>query len=259
MPKRILGISAFSHDSSASLVENGVLVASVEEERFSRVKHDGRFPRSAVSWCLQRCASRIEDVDLIAFYEDPVLKADRLLRSMPFQGGDMEVVGKCVRSAAAHLYLAQDIATALSYDGPLCFVQHHLSHAASAFYPSGFAEAAFLVVDGVGEWATTSLGIADGSGIRVLEEIHYPHSLGLIYSAITSYLGFRANYDEFKVMSLASYGAPVYRDRIQTLFRLLPDGSFSSAILDFYPRGNRGLLAEEHLERLLGFPARPRH
>jgi carbamoyltransferase len=233
---RVVGISAYYHDSAAALVVDGRIVAAAQEERFSRTKHDARFPAQALAYCLREGRVRLQDVDVVCFYDKPFLKFERLLetylafaprgfasfaRSMPvwvreklFQKREL------VRELRA---LAPDV----DWRERLRFTEHHLSHAASAFYPSPFAEAAVLTVDGVGEWATASTGVGRGHTIELRRELHFPHSLGLLYSAFTAYLGFRVNSGEYKVMGLAPYGAPRYADVIlRELMDLKDDGSF---------------------------------
>ncbi|HEY6330765.1 MAG TPA: carbamoyltransferase N-terminal domain-containing protein, partial [Blastocatellia bacterium] len=224
-PRTILGISASYHDSSASLIKDGRVVASVQEDRFTRRNHDSRFPVSAISFCLSQANLSIREIDLVAYYEEPVLKIDRVLQSVLATGSPLDdtALASAQRLLKTPLWLGKKV----EYDGPVCFVQHHLSHAASAFFVSEFDDAACLVIDGVGEWATTSLGIAGLDGIQILEQIDYPHSLGLFYSALTAYLGFSANNDEYKVMALASYGRPTFEDKLQELIHIHPDGSFS--------------------------------
>ena len=226
----VLGISAFYHDSAACLVRDGEIIAAAQEERFSRKKHDPGFPRHAIDYCL--CEAGLADssqLDLVAFYEKPFLKFERLLstylavapRGLVSFWKAMPVWMK------EKIWLKANLRDQLRYDGPIIFPEHHESHAASAFFPSPFEQAAILTIDGVGEWTTTSVGKGEGNRVELLEEIRFPHSLGLLYSAFTYYLGFRVNSGEYKVMGLAPYGEPKFRDLILSeLIDLKPDGSF---------------------------------
>lgn len=227
----ILGISAFYHDSAAALVQDGTIVAAAQEERFTRRKGDASFPSHAVAYCLQAGSLKLQDLDAVVFYEKPLLKADRLLETY------LATAPRGLRSfvAAIPTFLREKVhvgavirrALGPAYKGPLLFTEHHESHAASAFFPSPFEEAAILTVDGVGEWATTTIGVGEGHRVRILHEIHFPHSLGLLYSAFTYYTGFRVNSGEYKVMGLAPYGEPKYADLIyERLLDLAEDGSF---------------------------------
>ena len=226
----ILGISAFYHDSAACVVRDGEILAAAQEERFSRKKHDAGFPRHAIDYCLREVGlSSASQLDLVAFYEKPFLKFDRLLstylacapRGLPSFLKAMPVWMK------EKIWLKAKLREDLDYAGPILFPEHHESHAASAFFPSPFERAAILTIDGVGEWTTTSVGRGEGNKIELLEEIRFPHSLGLLYSAFTYYLGFRVNSGEYKVMGLAPYGQLKFRDLILSeLIDLKPDGSF---------------------------------
>jgi carbamoyltransferase len=230
MSNTILGISAFYHDSAASLVKDGVVVAAAQEERFTRKKHDQSFPARAIEYCLREGAVRTADLDAVAFYDKPLLKFERLLESY------LGVAPRGWRSFIAampvwikdKLFTGDTIRKSLDdYSGPLYFCEHHEAHAASAFYPSPFEEAAVLTIDGVGEWATSSYGVGRGNELQLLGEQHYPHSLGMLYSAFTYYTGFKVNSGEYKVMGLAPYGRPKYVDTIMSeLVDLKEDGSF---------------------------------
>lgn len=259
--RRVLGISAFYHDSAAALVIDGVPVAAAHEERFTRRKHDAALPREAAAFCLRQAGLRLAEIDLIAFYEDPLLKLDRMAEAV--QGAQpplesLETLGFW-KSVQRNFALQQGLAEALGGDGTerVCFVQHHLSHAASAFYPSPFRQAACLTLDGVGEWATAVLAIGDGEELRFLEQIDYPHSLGLLYSALTAYLGFAANSDEYKVMALAAFGRPSFRRRLEELFQIFGDGSFALALNPLAVSSAWQSPDEEKLQSLLGIPPRP--
>jgi carbamoyltransferase len=229
-PRRVLGLSGFFHDAAAALIVDGEVVAAAHEERFSRRKNDPRLPVGAVGYCLAEAGLRISDIDLIAFYEEPILQAERMIAALaakPPPRTQPRDPGRQLRRARALLQRPLSLPRALGFDGPCALVQHHVAHAASAFCVSGWERAAFLIVDGVGEWATTTLGLADSSGVRPLEQIDYPHSLGLFYAAITAHLGFRANEDEYKVMGLAPYGRPTHVEALRRLLRLHDDGGFS--------------------------------
>ncbi|MBI2424723.1 MAG: carbamoyltransferase [Candidatus Hydrogenedentes bacterium] len=225
----ILGISAFYHDSAAALVRDGEIVAAAQEERFSRKKHDPRFPGHAAEYCLKEAGIGIDQVDFVVFYDKPLLKFERLLMTY------LSTAPKGLRSffdqmpswLHEKLFMRRTIRQALHYTGPILFSSHHLSHAAAAFFPSPFEEAAIITVDGVGEWATTAYGVGRGNHVEILKEINFPHSLGLLYSAFTYFTGFKVNSGEYKLMGLAPYGEPRYVDTIKKhLIDIRPDGSF---------------------------------
>jgi carbamoyltransferase len=224
----ILGLSCFYHDSAACLLRDGVLIGAAQEERFTRIKHDPRFPGRAIDYCLSEGGIGVDDLDYIVFYDKPFLTFDRLLMTY------LAVAPRGIRSwlqsmpawLGQKLHVPKVIRKQLGYKGEVLFTEHHEAHAASAFYPSPFAEAAILTIDGVGEWATASYGIGTGKEIRLLKEMHFPDSLGLLYSAFTYFIGFKVNSGEYKLMGLAPYGKPVYRDLIlDRLIDLKPDGS----------------------------------
>jgi len=224
----ILGISAFYHDSAACLVKDGNIFAAAQEERFTRKKHDPRFPRRAIKYCMEEAGIDPQDLDYVVFYDKPFLTFERLLMSY------LTVAPKGLRSwlEAMPLWLGQKlhvtkvIKKEIGYDGEVLFTEHHEAHAASAFYPSPFKEAAILTMDGVGEWATASYGFGEGNKITLLKELHFPDSLGLLYSAFTYFTGFRVNSGEYKLMGLAPYGEPKYKDLILSeLIDLKKDGS----------------------------------
>ena len=225
----ILGISAFYHDSAACLVQDGVIVAAAQEERFSRKKHDHRFPTEAVAFCLKEAAITTEDIDHVVFYDKPWLKFERLLETyLAFAPVGIRSFMKAMPLwLKEKLWMDSAIKAQLGYEGSLLFPEHHQSHAASAFFPSPYEEAAILTIDGVGEWATASWGVGKGNTINLSHELHFPHSLGLLYSAFTYYTGFKVNSGEYKVMGLAPYGRPVYVDVIKEhLIDIHEDGSF---------------------------------
>ena len=233
---RVLGISAFYHDSAAALIEDGRLVGAVQEERFTRKKHDSAFPQNAVQFCLDRAGIKMADVDYVAFYDKPFLKFERLLETYLAYAPR----GFTSFRMAMPLWLKEKLfqKTLLrdemkrwepdfDWQKRLLFGEHHQSHAASAFFPSPFEEAAVLTMDGVGEWATTSLGYGRGNSLEMLKELHFPHSLGLLYSAFTYYTGFKVNSGEYKVMGLAPYGEPRFKDLIlDKIVDLKEDGTF---------------------------------
>jgi len=232
---RILGISAFYHDSAAAIVEDGRIVAAAQEERFTRKKHDASFPQHAITYCLGAAGAKLSDIDHVAFYDKPFLKFERLLETYialapsGFRSFQMALPlwlkEKLFQKSLLRKKLGEfdeDFAA-----DRLLFTEHHLSHAASAFYPSPFEKAVVLTMDGVGEWATTSAAMGEGNKLEIFQEIHFPHSLGLLYSAATYYTGFKVNSGEYKVMGLAPYGQPKYAQLIlDHLVDLKPDGSF---------------------------------
>jgi len=232
----ILGISAFYHDSATALLRDGEIVAAAQEERFTRRKHDPSFPRCALKYCLEEAGVGLQDVDHVVFYDKPFLKFERLLETyVSFAPWGFESFQMAIPVWLREKLFLKDLlikelrslAPGIAWENRLKFSEHHLSHAASAFFPSPFEEAAVLTMDGVGEWATTSLAIGRGNGLEVIKEIHFPHSLGLLYSAFTYYTGFKVNSGEYKVMGLAPYGEPKYVKQIfDYLVDLKPDGSF---------------------------------
>src|SRR5258708_24952256 len=220
----ILGISAFYHDSAAALVEDGNLVAAAQEERFSRKKHDARFPKHAVSCCMSEAGIGLNDLDSIVFYDKPFLKFERLVETYlmfaprglrSFQMSiPLWVREKLFQKPLLTKRLIEALGDDFDWQQRLLFTEHHFSHAASAFYPSPFHEAAVLTMDGVGEWATTSIATGSGNQLQILKEIHFPHSLGLLYSAFTYYAGFNVNSGEYKLMGRPPYGEPKYAQTI---------------------------------------------
>jgi carbamoyltransferase len=228
----VLGLSGLYHDSAAALVRGGEVVAAAQEERFSRRKHDPAFPAEAINYCLEEAFVEADELAAVVFYDSPLLTLDRMVRSTTalgeagaprFEEGLRALLGRKVWVEDA---VRRELGS-LGQEGRLLFTDHHLAHAASAFYPSPFAEAAVITIDGVGEWETTTVGVGRGSRLELIESIHYPHSLGLLYSAFTAYCGFRVNSGEYKLMGLAPYGTPRYRRLIEDhLIDLRPDGSF---------------------------------
>ena len=227
----ILGISAYYHDSAAAVVVDGEIVAAAQEERFTRIKHDHRFPANAVAYCLEEAGLNPEQLDYVGFYDKPLLKFERLLETyLAFApAGYASFASSMPQWLREKLHLPRIIRKELGgkYKRGIVFTEHHESHAASAFYPSPFEEAAILTLDGVGEWATTTLGVGRGNKVELLRDIRFPHSLGLLYSAFTYFTGFRVNSGEYKLMGLAPYGEPTYYDLImRELLDLKEDGSF---------------------------------
>jgi carbamoyltransferase len=228
-PTYVLGLSAFYHDSAATLLRDGEIVAAASEERFTRIKGDAAFPRHAVRYCLEQAGITVAELTCAAFYDKPLLKFERILETY------LGVAPRGFKSFLLagplwikdKLYIDRQLREALGYDGQILYAEHHASHAASAFYPSPFEEAAILTMDGVGEWATASIGIGRGAEVSLLRELHWPDSLGLLYSAFTYYAGFKVNSGEYKVMGLAPYGEPKYVDlMLRELLELREDGSF---------------------------------
>ncbi len=227
--KYILGISAFYHDSAACLVKDGEILAAAQEERFTRKKHDSSFPANAIRYCLQEAGISVKDLSTVGFYDKPFLKFERILLTyLSFAPRGLRSFLKAMPLwLKEKIFLKELIQKELSFNGEILFCEHHQSHGASAFFPSPFQEAAVLTIDGVGEWATTSFGKGRGNRLELLGEIHFPHSLGLLYSAFTYYVGFRVNSGEYKLMGLAPYGEPKYVDVIKReLIDLKDDGSF---------------------------------
>ncbi len=225
----ILGISAYYHDSAACIVRDGEIIAAAQEERFSRKKHDHRFPRQAIEFCLKYAEIKSDELDLVAFYDKPFLKFERLLETyLTFAPVGIKSFLKAMPLwIKEKLWMKDLIQKELGYKGKIIFPEHHESHAASAFFPSPFKEAAILTMDGVGEWTTSSYGVGNGNSIELLADIKFPHSLGLLYSAFTYYTGFKVNSGEYKVMGLAPYGTPKYKKLIyDNLIDVKDDGSF---------------------------------
>src|SRR3954471_9632659 len=254
----ILGISAYYHDSAACLVRDGEVVAAAQEERFTRRKHDHRYPARAVEFCLRRAGITAKELDYVAFYDKPLLKFERLLETY------LDYAPKGLRSflmamplwLREKLWIREQISKDAGFEGKVLFTEHHESHAASAFFPSPFESAAVLTMDGVGEWATSSYGYGKGNELHLLKELHFPHSLGLLYSAFTYYTGFKVNSGEYKVMGLAPYGEPRYAQTIlDNLIDLKPDGSFRLD-LDYFDYCTGLTMTSERFHALFGGPPR---
>ncbi len=262
----ILGISAFYHDSASCLISNGKIIAAAQEERFTRKKHDSGFPKNSISYCLDEANIDPKKLDYIVFYEKPFLKFERLLEtylafapkgfksfsaSMPIW-----IKEKLFQKVMLINSLKEIFKNEIELEDKILFSEHHLSHAASAFYPSPFESAAVLTMDGVGEWTTTSLALGRGSELEVLKEIHFPHSLGLLYSAFTYYTGFRVNSGEYKIMGLAPYGKPVYVDAIKNnLIQINDDGSFNLN-MHYFDYCTGLTMTNKNFNKLFGGPPR---
>ncbi|MEE8584117.1 MAG: carbamoyltransferase N-terminal domain-containing protein, partial [Acidobacteriota bacterium] len=257
--RRILGISAFYHDSAACLLLDGRIAAALQEERLSRIKHDSAYPEKAIRACLRIGECQPSDLDCVVFYEKPFSKFERLLdtylRHAP--RGWRSYMKSIPVWMKEKLWIKDVLQRRLQFEGEILFADHHESHAASAFYPSPFQSAAILTVDGVGEWATTTLGTGSGNQVKLEREIRFPHSLGLLYSAFTYYLGFQVNSGEYKLMGLAPYGEPSFSDVIREhLIQIGSDGSFRLNPQYFdYEVGLQ--MASRRFEALFGGPPRP--
>src|SRR5258707_1180053 len=261
---RILGISAFYHDSAAALIDVGRIIAAAQEERFTRKKHDPSFPHHAIACCLEQAGISAGDLDHVVFYDKPFLKFERLLEtyvalaprgfrsfqmSIPLWLKEKLFQKSLLRGELEKLCENFDVSR-------LLFCEHHLSHAASAFYPSPYQSAAVLTMDGVGEWATTSAAIGNGKTLEIFQEIHFPHSLGLLYSAATYYTGFKVNSGEYKVMGLAPYGEPRFAKLIlDHLIDLKPDGSFRLD-MSYFDYCTGFTMTNERFAKLFGEPVR---
>src|SRR5213595_2550022 len=254
----ILGISAFYHDSAACLVRDGQIIAAAQEERFTRKKHDPSFPKHALEYCLREGCIQVSDLNYVAFYEKPFLKFDRILHSyLAYAPAGLKsflmAIPLWIRE---RIWMKELIRRELGCDCKILFPEHHESHAASAFFPSPYPEAAFLTVDGVGEWSTASYGIGRGHRIDMVGELHFPHSLGLLYSAFTYFTGFRVNAGEYKLMGLAPYGEPKYAELILgELVDLKEDGSFRLN-MKYFNYGVGLTMTNEPFNRLFGRPPR---
>jgi len=256
--RHILGISAFYHDSAACLLRDGEIIAAASEERFTRRKGDAAFPSMAVEYCLREGGLRLDQIECVAFYDKPLLKFERILETY------LGVAPRGFRSfltagplwVKEKLFTEREIRDALGWQGLLLFSEHHEAHAASAFYPSPFEEAAVLTIDGVGEWATASIGIGRGGELDLLQEMHWPDSLGLLYSAFTYHTGFRVNSGEYKVMGLAPYGAPRYvKPILDQLIDLKEDGSFRMN-QDYFNYLSGLTMTNDRFSELFGGPPR---
>ena len=259
MAKYILGISAYYHDSAACLVVDGRIVAAAQEERFTRKKHDASFPSQAVAYCLREAGITAAELDLVGFYEKPLVKFSRLLETYVASAplGLRSYLMAMPLWLTEKLWMSDDIAAHLGgYDGDIMFGEHHESHAASAFFPSPFEHAAVVTIDGVGEWATSSIGVGRGHDLELLHELKFPHSLGLLYSAFTYFAGFKVNSGEYKVMGLAPYGEPKYVKAIKDhVIEIKDDGSLWMN-QEFFTYAHGLTMTGSRMEQLLGGPAR---
>lgn len=258
-PTYILGLSFDYHDSAAVLVKDGVVVAAVQEERLTRKKHDSRLPESAIAFCLDTAGITPAEITAVAYYERPLLKFERLLRTYiaTWPWGLLSFAKAMLTFFSTKLWVEHRIHNALDgFEGEVLFVDHHEAHAASTFYTSGAADAVIVTMDGVGEWETTSIGVGHGADMEVTHAIHFPHSLGLLYSALTFFLGFKVNSAEYKVMGLAPYGDPDrFYDQMKSLVTQYPDGSFALDMSYFaYQYGLK--MTTSKMERLFGVARR---
>ena len=253
----ILGISAHFHDSAAVLLKDGKIIAAAQEERFSRIKHDPLFPERAIEYCLKEAGIKGSDLNYVGFFEIPFLKFERLIISYAqhFPKSYKQYKEALPIWLKSKLWVTTRIRNTLDYYGEIIIIPHHLSHAASAFYCSEFEESAILTVDGVGEWDTTTLGIGKGNDITLLKHISYPHSLGLLYSAITYYLGFKVNSAEYKVMGLAPYGNPTFLAEFEKLIEIKDDGSFKLNT-DYFSYEYGDVMITDKVGELFGMPVR---
>lgn len=256
-PTYILGISCFYHDSAAALIRENEIVFAAQEERYTRKKHDESFPKNAIDHALKFAGITPDDLSAIVFYEKPLLKFERILQTY------FKVWPKGLRSyhhamqewMTKKLWIPSHIRKELTYKGPLYFTEHHESHAASAYFCSGFPDATVVTIDGVGEWATTTIGYGKGTELRLTEEIRFPHSLGLLYSALTYYLGFKVNSAEYKVMGLAPYGEPKYTEQMRKLIDVKRDGSFALS-MEYFTYEYGLTMTGKKMEELFGQPTR---
>ncbi|MFO7448234.1 MAG: carbamoyltransferase [Ignavibacteriaceae bacterium] len=255
----ILGISAFYHDSAACLLLNGDIIAAAQEERFTRKKHDHEFPVNAVNFCLREAGITVEQLDYVSFYDKPIIKFSRILETYlayPGKGWNSFLMAIPVW-LKQKIWIQDLIQKEIKYNGKVLFPEHHESHAASAFFPSPFSRAAFLTVDGVGEWATSSYGTGINNKVEILAEIHFPHSLGLLYSAFTYLTGFKVNSGEYKVMGLAPYGEPKYvNDIYDKLLELREDGSFKMN-MEYFNYTTGLTMTNRRLDKIFGPPRKP--
>ena len=254
----ILGISAFYHDSAAAIIKDGEIIAAAQEERFTRKKHDHNFPQKAIEYCLNEAGINASELDLVAFYDKPFLKFERLLETYLTYApvGFKSFIKAIPLWIKEKLWMKEMIKDKLGYEGKVIFPEHHESHAASAFYPSPFQKAAIITMDGVGEWTTTSFGVGDGNDIQLLADIKFPHSLGLLYSAFTYYTGFKVNSGEYKVMGLAPYGEPKYKKLIYDyLIDVKEDGSFRMN-MEYFNYCQGLTMTNEKFHKLFGGPPR---
>jgi len=254
----ILGISAYYHDSAVCLIKDGEIIFAAQEERYSRKKHDSNFPTNAIRDCFANCHVTMDNIDYVSFYDKPFLKFERILETYLYYSplGIRSFLKAIPLWINKKLWIKELIINELNYGGKIIFPEHHISHAASAFFASPYQESAFLTMDGVGEWTTTSYGTGIGNEVQILAEIQFPHSLGLLYSAFTYYTGFRVNSGEYKVMGLAPYGEPKYKDLIlDNLIDVKDDGSFKMN-MDYFNYCSGLTMVTKKFHRLFGGPPR---
>lgn len=254
----ILGISAFYHDSAACIIKDGEIIAAAQQERFSRKKHDESFPKLAIDYCLKEAKIKASELSYVAFYDKPLLKFERILETqLAFAPKGYQTFVKSIPIwLKEKMWIKDIIRKEVPFKGKVLFPEHHLSHAASAFYPSPFQHAAFLTLDGVGEWTTTSWGIGSGNSLKIAADIAFPHSIGLLYSAFTYYLGFKVNSGEYKVMGLAAYGKPKYTKKIYDhLIDVKEDGSYRLN-MDYFNFAAGLTMTNERFAQLFGLPNR---
>ena len=254
----ILGISCYFHDSAACIIKDGKIIAAAAEERFTRIKHDNNFPKKAIEFCLDSLQIAANEINLISFYEKPLIKFDRVLCQHidNFPKSYRQFIKTMGPWLGSKLQLKKTLEKEMNYFGKINFVDHHLSHAASSFYLSPFETASIVTIDGVGEWATTTIGKGSGKKIKIEKQINFPHSLGLLYSTLTTYLGFSANDSEYKVMGLAAYGNPdVYKEKFDQIVEVFSDGSFQLN-MDYFDFDWSKEMPSKKMSKLLGHPAR---
>lgn len=254
----ILGISGLYHDSAACIIKDGDIIAAAQEERFTRIKHDASLPVNAISYCLEAAAIKPEELEAVVYYDNPMMTLDRFMNNVLSMGNESKTLieQSFEQMFSYKLWIHKEIENViggLGKNGKLIVVKHHLSHAASAFYPSPYEKAVILTIDGVGEWTTTAIGIGNGSEIHLCEEIRYPHSLGLLYSAFTYFCGFKVNSGDYKFMGLAPYGQPIYYDLIKSeIIDVKEDGSYRLNLdyFDYYK--GKTMINEEKFSKLFG-------
>lgn len=255
---KILGISCYYHDAAACLIVDDQIVAAAAEERFTRIKHDNSFPKAASQFCLDQAGIAANELDAVVFYEKPIIKFDRMIHQhLQHFPKSHHVYNDSFGSwLNIKLKLPDVLKNELHYHGKVLYLEHHLAHAASAYYLSGFSEAAIVTLDGVGEWATTTIGYGKGKNISIDREVHFPHSVGLLYSAMTAYLGFPVNDAEYKVMGLAAYGDPQpFKEKLDQMITLFADGSYALN-MEYFDYEWSSHMYSEKLEKLFGFPTR---
>lgn len=251
----ILGISAFYHDSAVALIKDGQVIWAAEEERFTRVKHDNSFPSEAIQACLQAINIEIKDIDFVTYYEKPLLKFERILENfvLTFPFSFKMFIDKLPEWLNQKIKVESIIRKELDFKGKIYFIPHHISHASASYYPSGFDKAAILTIDGVGEYETTQLALGLQNNILVKKSMKFPNSLGLLYSTFTSFLGFRVNEDEYKLMGLSAYGKPVFYDQIMQLIDLKADGSFRLD-MNYFAYESSSKMWSKKFEKIFGQP-----